>query len=156
MSVRFPGMDMQTMVNQLNTRGNDFGITFRPWKLLSNSRQALEAGEFAKEHGAHNAMHEALFRSYFTEGRDIGQREVILDAARNAGLDVKALNEALEKQVYLPRLNEISRQLKAKGITAAPTFEIAAEKRIVGAMPMETFRVVLREALESTSVLPST
>lgn len=156
MSHKFPGMDMGTMVNQLNTRGKEFGITFNPWKRLSNSRQALQAGEFAKDHGAHDAMHEALFQSYFVEGRDIGQREVILDAARRAKLDIEALNNALEKQIYLPRLNEVSDQLHAKGITAAPTFEIDAKKRIAGAMPTETFRIVLRELLEGSPMSPMT
>jgi len=144
----FPDMNVQAMISQLNMRGKELGIEFTPWTLLSNSRQALEAGEFAKDHSLHDAMHEALFRAYLVDGLNIGQREVILNAARSVGLNAKALNMVLDKQVYRPRLMELSHLIRTKGITAAPTFEIDNGKRIVGVMPMETFRQALREALE--------
>jgi predicted DsbA family dithiol-disulfide isomerase len=36
---------------------------------------ALEASEFARDHGKHAPFHAALFRAYFGEARDIGQKE---------------------------------------------------------------------------------
>lgn len=133
-------------MSQLNHRGQELGVTFGPLTLLSNSRQALEAGEFARTRGRFEAMHEALFLAYFTHGKDIGLRSVLLEAAASSGLDQAELNEALEKGTYLPTLEQTSRAAQVKGIHAAPTFEVNGDHRIVGAQPLEAIRAVLFRA----------
>lgn len=107
--------------------------------------------EFAKELGRHGKYHEAIFRAYFTECRDIGRRDVILHVARNVGLDTEQLSEALQGNVYFPRLAATTREARAKGITGAPTFLVSGQTRVVGAVPVEELRAVLRTAHERTT-----
>jgi predicted DsbA family dithiol-disulfide isomerase len=141
----FPGMDPVGFFRQLDARGRDMGVRFGPQMLMSNSREALEAGEFAREHGRHGAYHEAIFQAYFTECKDIGRREVILDAARSVALDAEQLNAALEAMIYHSRLKETTRMAGKNQIRAAPTFLIEGYGSITGAQPIETFRTALRE-----------
>ncbi len=61
------------------------------------SRKALEAAEFAREKGLYDEMHNALFRAFFEDGRDIGDVEVILDVAAPVGLDLSELRIALAR-----------------------------------------------------------
>ena len=144
-------MNPTEFFRQLDDRGQELGVRFGAQPLMSNSRLALMGGEFAKEQARHGEYHEAVFRAYFTECRDIGRRDVILDAARNVGLDAEQLSEALQDKVYFPRLAATTRKARAKGITGAPTFLVNGQTRVVGAVPVEELRAVLRTAQERTT-----
>jgi len=120
------------------------GVRFGPQPLMSNSRIAMQGGEFAKDHGKYDAYHEAVFRAFFTDCRDIGDQKVILDLAKDVGLDVVALRVALEGGIYMPRLQEVSRMANNNGFSAAPTFVIDGYGPISGAQPIDTFRTLLR------------
>ena len=141
----FPGMDHKAFFQQLDMRGRDLGARFGPQPLMSNSRAALEGGEFAKEHGSYDAYHEAIFRAFFIDCRDIGNRAVLLDVAGGVGLDTKALGAALEARTYRPRLAETTRLARERWISSAPTFVVDGYGKITGAQPIETFRAAFRE-----------
>ena len=127
------------------------GVRFGPQPLMSNSRKAMEAGEFAKEYGKFDLYHEAVFRAFFTDCRDIGKQEVILDLGKDVGLDVAALRAALEDGKYIPRLQEATKKAKANGFSAAPTFVIDGYGPISGAQPTDTFRRILRSVEKGTN-----
>ena len=123
-------------------RGEKLGVRFGSQTLLSNSRKAMEGGEFAKEAGQYEAYHEAIFKSFFTDGRDIGDREVILRAARSAGLNENNFKAALDNHTYLPHLEKTSQLAKQNGINVAPTFIIKGYGKITGAPSIDRFRNV--------------
>ena len=148
----FPGMNPEAFFRQLDERGKKMGVRFGPQPLMSNSCRALEGGEFAKEHGRYDAYHEAVFRAFFTECKDIGNRSVILELAMNVGLDAAALDAALESNTYLPRLQATTREAKANGFSAAPTFVIDGHGSISGAQPIDTFRTILRGVEKGTKL----
>ena len=141
-------MDPEEFFRGLDARGKKHGIRFGPQSVMSNSREALEGGEFARDQGRYGDYHEAVFRAFFTDCRNIGQREVLLELAQDVGLDAAAFNEALESGAYLPRLQETTRLARASGIKVAPTFVIDGHTRITGAQPIETFRATLRKTQE--------
>lgn len=147
-------MNPEAFFRQLDERGKKMGVRFGPQPLMSNSREAMEGGEFAKEHGKYDAYHEAVFRAFFTEGRDIGDRAVILEIAEDVGLDAVALNVALERDIYHPRLQTTTRRAKANGFSAAPTFVIDGYGSISGAQPIDTFRTILRGLEKTTNLEP--
>jgi len=150
----FPGMSPEAFFSQLDDRGQKMDVRFGPQPLMSNSRMAMQAGEFAKDHGSHDAFHEAVFRAFFTDCKDIGDRAVILEIAKDVGIDAAALDEALENDIYLPRLQETTTEAKANGISAAPTFVIDGYGAISGAQPIDTFRASLRRVAKGITPEP--
>ena len=150
----FPGMDPEAFFQQLDERGRKMGVRFGPQPLMSNSRMAMQGGEFAKEHGKYDPYHEGVFRAFFTDCRDIGNQEVILDLAKGVGLDASALSAALEDGIYMTRLQEASKMAKMNGFSAAPTFVIEGYGSISGAQPIDTFRAILRGVEEVTNPEP--
>ena len=136
-------MDPKAFFRQLDERGEKMGIRFGPQPLMSNSRLAMQGGEFAKDHGKYDAYHEAVFRAFFTDCKDIGDRSVIQEIASRIGLDAAALDAALERNIYLPRLQAATRAAKVNGFSAAPTFVIEGYGSISGAQPIDTFRTIL-------------
>ncbi len=150
----FPGMNPEAFFRQLDQRGRKMGVRFGPQPLMSNSRMAMQGGEFAKEHGRYDAYHEAVFKAFFTDGRDIGDQGVLLDLAKEVGLDALELNTALENELYMPRLKEASLRAKRNGFSAAPTFVIEGYGAVSGAQPMDTFRTILHRVEQGTHPEP--
>jgi predicted DsbA family dithiol-disulfide isomerase len=138
----FPGMNPESFFQQLDERGRKMGVRFGSQQLLSNSREALEAGEFAKQHDRHSAYHEGVFRAFFTQCKDIGRREILLEVAGNAGLDAGELASILDAKRYLPRLEETARAARSLGIRSVPTFVIEGYGAVAGAQPFDSFRVI--------------
>ena len=121
------------------------GVRFNLQPLMSNSRLALEAGEFAKVHGVYDKFHAAVFKAFFTECKDIGQREVILDIANSLGLDTDQLALDLDNHTYLNVLEETTQSARNMMVSAAPTFIIDGLKPITGAQPLDSFRTLLEK-----------
>ncbi len=139
-----PHIDWDDLYRNLRIAGEPYGIVFGGVTMLANSRLALQAGECARGQGAYERFHEAVFRAYFTDIRDIGSREVIEQIAEEVGLDMTALCEALESGRYQQRLDEAGRRAHSLGISGVPAFIINDRYFVSGARPLEAFKDTLR------------
>jgi predicted DsbA family dithiol-disulfide isomerase len=128
------------MYDELRQRGKEFNIVFADRTLLSNSRLALEASEYARDKGKYERFHADMFLEYFTEARDIGSLEVILAIAARCDLDVDDMMIALQDGRYRPRLVEARKEGKKINLTGVPTFIINEKFKIVGAQPIQVFQ----------------
>ncbi len=143
LSDRFKGYDLSSFYDQLRARGKEVGVVFGTHTLLSNSRLALMASEYARDQGRYDSFHENMFRAYFTEGLDIGKTDVIAAVAGKSGLDEKDTLSAVRDGRYASRLNEARKEGELRGLTGIPLFIIENKYQIVGAQPIETFRDLL-------------
>ena len=112
---------------------------------LANSRLALEAAEWAKALGpaAHDGLHRAIFQAYFVDGRNIGDVEVLVEAATSCGLDPADLRLALAEGRYREAVQKQGEEARELGVTAVPTF-LAGGYVVVGAQPSEALRRLMR------------
>lgn len=140
---RFKGRDLTPFYDQLRARGKELGIVFNTHTVLSNSRLALLAAENARDTGAYEAFHENMFHAYFTEGLDIGDREVIAAVAAKSGLDAKAMLAAAGDRRYASRLDDARREGESLGLTGIPLFIVNNKYKITGAQPLSVFREFL-------------
>ncbi len=90
LSERFKGYDLSSFYEQLRAQGKAVGVVFGNLKVLSNSRLALMASEYARDQGQYDSFHENMFHAFFTEALDIGKLDVIANVAKKSGLDEKA------------------------------------------------------------------
>ena len=140
---RFKGRDLRPFYEQLNNRGKELNIVFKTHELLSNSRLALMAAENARDAGAYEAFHENMFHAYFTEGLDIGSRDVIAAVAARSGIDGKEMLAAATDGRYESRLDEARREGESLGLTGIPLFIVNNKYKITGAQPLNVFREFL-------------
>ncbi len=124
------------------------GIEMRPPSVLANSYQALAAQEFAIEQGRADAFEERVFRAYFHDQQNIGDRAVLLMLAQEAGLDPALLDEALAQDRYAMRLKNTAMVAHQRGISGVPTFMIG-DYPLVGAQSTDVFRQVLERATQA-------
>jgi predicted DsbA family dithiol-disulfide isomerase len=137
---RFRGYDLTSFQEQLRKRGEEAGVVFGNRTLLSNSRSALMASEFARDCGLYDSFHESMFQAYFTEGRDIGNLDVIAAVAKKSGLDEKEILIAVSDNRYTARLNEARKEGQLLNLTGIPLFIIENKYKIIGAQPISVFR----------------
>lgn len=135
------------MIKRLKQSGAPYGIDFNTMELMSNSHLALEASEFAREHGKFDDFHQRIFKAYFLEGKDIGQLQTILSIAEAMGLDAALLRDSLEQGVYSQSLNQAREFAGQFQVTGLPTFIINGEKKIVGVQHYDVFVKAIKEAL---------
>lgn len=141
---RFPDYDLDALFEELRIKGGKYGCEFGNITLLSNSRMALEACEFAKDHGKHDIFHTAMFRAYFSQARDIGQISVVLDVGAQVGLDTNKLLKALTKRRYEDRLEKGHEEGALYDVSVLPTFVFNEKDKIVGLRSIEIFRQLIK------------
>jgi predicted DsbA family dithiol-disulfide isomerase len=146
MTSRFRPEDINRIMEHLRNMGAPFGIAFVDRPILSNSRLALQAAEFAREQNLFDPFHTALFAAYFSHGLDIGNIDVILMITKDTGLDTEAMKRALQDGKYLPKLEAAKEEAAIRGVTGVPSFFIGDKKSVVGAQPLDVFRKALRSA----------
>jgi predicted DsbA family dithiol-disulfide isomerase len=142
-----PARTRQQMWERIGEMGRAAGIDMKPPRVLANSMLALQAGEFAADHGLADAFDERVFHAYFTEGTNIGNREVLLEIGSQAGLDRAELADALGSSKYAMRIKNNAQSASQKGINGVPTM-IIGDWPLVGAQSEDVMRRVLRRASE--------
>ena len=131
------------MYDQLRQRGKEFGIVFGNHTVLSNSRIALEASEYARDMGMFDSFHENMFRAYFTEALDIGNHDVVSSVAKGSGIDADSMMAAIQDGRYRTRLDEARKEGRMIKLTGVPTFIIDGKYKIIGAQPLDVFKEVI-------------
>ena len=113
--------------------------------MTYNSRLAQELGKWADTQPGGEAIHDALFRAYFVEARDISQPAVLLDIAERVGLPVDGAREVLEQRTFKDAVDADWALSRQYGITGVPTF-VAGRYGVVGAQPYEALEELVRKA----------
>ncbi|WP_254546350.1 DsbA family oxidoreductase [Halomarina pelagica] len=65
---------------------------------------------------------EAIFEALWTEGRDIGDPDVLADLAADVGLDGAEIRDALADDDLRERIRERFAEAQRRGVTGVPTF----------------------------------
>jgi predicted DsbA family dithiol-disulfide isomerase len=138
-------LDLKAMHAQMKARMDAEGLPYSERSMTYNSRLAQELGKWAGTQPGGEAIHDALFRAYFVEGRDISQPAVLLDIARQVGLPVDAAREVLEKRTFKDAVDADWQLSREYGVTGVPTF-VAGRHGVVGAQPYETLVQLVKEA----------
>jgi predicted DsbA family dithiol-disulfide isomerase len=137
-------VDRKAMHAQMKARMDAEGLPYGERTMTYNSRLAQELGKWADTQPGGGAIHDALFRAYFVDARDISRPEVLLDIAKQVGLPVEAAREVLEKRTFKEAVDadwELSHQY---GITGVPTF-VVGRYGVVGAQPYEALEQLVRK-----------
>jgi len=64
----------------------------------------------------------AIFDALWQDGRDIGDRDVILELAEDVGFDVDEIDDAIEDDEYRNAVQERFQAAHQQGVTGVPTF----------------------------------
>lgn len=114
--------------------------------VVANSFDAHRMTHLAKKYGRGDAMEEALFRGYFTEGKNTADHNVLKTMALSIGLDEAEVNEVLAGNRYAEAVNADIAEAARLRINGVPFFVVNGKYGISGAQPSETFTQALETA----------
>jgi predicted DsbA family dithiol-disulfide isomerase len=139
---------------RLDEAGKSAGIDFQFDKIQRspNTRDAHRLLWLAGNQGKQDALKEALLKTYFMEGRDIGDPAVLADVASQLGLegDIRAwlASDAGKREVQ-----EDLAQAARLQISGVPFFIFEGRIALSGAQPPEVFLQAL-DAVAKTPAQP--
>lgn len=128
--------NIEPVLEHLAEEGEAAGIRFRFDKLrhVPNTLPAHQLMQVAETLGVdQSALAEDLMSAFFEEGRNIGERGILIDIAEPHGISAQETGKAVSsdqlRQVVLAREN----QVRASGLLGAPGFLINRRLMVVGA-----------------------
>jgi predicted DsbA family dithiol-disulfide isomerase len=142
------GYDIASMQAQMRARMAAEGLPYGERKMTYNSRLAQELGKWADSMPGGEAIHDALFRAYFVEGRNIGDPEVLVQVAESVGLPGDQAREVLTQRTHKAAVDADRQKARDYGVSGVPTF-VAGGRGVVGAQPYEMLERLVEDAARS-------
>ncbi len=126
------------------------GLAFRTDLMTRtpNTMQAHRLVWFAGRSGHQPAMVERLFQAYFTEGKDVGETDVLADCAADVGLDRQDVADFLASDLADSALRQADQAARESGVNGVPSFFLDGYGLFSGAMPAENIAQALRRGRE--------
>ena len=124
------------------------GLPYNAERNMSyNSRLAQELSKWGEEQGKGDEIHDALFRAYFVDVKNIGKVERLVEVAQSLGLPADEAAEVLVSRKYKNAVDEDWRRCAAFGVNAVPTFH-AGRYLMVGAQPYEELQRLIEHVMK--------
>jgi predicted DsbA family dithiol-disulfide isomerase len=106
---------------------------------------------WAASAGKQTDIVERLFKAYFEEGRDIGDPVVLVDVAREAGMDAALVADLFAKDADRELIEQEDALAHRMGISGVPTFIFANKYLISGAHDADKLVKVIDKTLSETA-----
>src|SRR3979490_51041 len=90
----------EQMRGHLDSIAAQVGLSMQQRDVIINSRRALGAAEFAREHGKFEEMHHALFKAHWEGTGRLEDADDLVRIGTGVGLDSAELREAIEEDRY--------------------------------------------------------
>lgn len=128
----------------IRERGAQVGFEFGKRERVYNTFDAHRLLHWAGLQGRQRELKHALFRAYFTEGKNPGDADVLVDLAGKVGLDAAQARAILASDAYAEDVRERERYYRDSGIDSVPSIIVNDRHLIQGGQPPDVFEQALR------------
>ena len=116
------------------------GLEYRFDKaVVANSFDAHRFSHLAKQFKLQDEAEEALFKAYFTDGKNTADADTLCQIGENIGIDKEKVKAMLDSEQYTQEVNEDIEVARMIGVTGVPFFVFDRKYAISGAQESETF-----------------
>jgi len=132
--------------HRITEAAEDVGLMFRT-DLMTRTPNTIDAHRliwYAGQNGVQDAAMEAVFKAYFTQGRDIGDHATLGDCAAEAGLDRTEVLKFLAGDIADREMHAADQAAREAGVSGVPSFFLDGYGLFSGAMPADTIASALR------------
>lgn len=126
---------LQSVHDNLVRLGAELGLPFAFDKIkrAPNTLDAHRLIGWANSAGVQGQVVDRLFKAYFVEGHDIGDRGVLIDIANECSLDAGLIEKLLADGADVDLVREEIAQAQAIGVSGVPFFIFAGRLGVPGA-----------------------
>jgi predicted DsbA family dithiol-disulfide isomerase len=140
------GRDPEQVYQEMKERMDAEGLPYGRRTHTYNSRLAQELGKWADtQPGGGDKFHDAAYRAYFVDARNIGDVDVLVALAESVGLDPVEARKVIEERRFKTEVDADWQKSANYGVTGVPTF-VAARYGVVGAQPYEVLVQLVEKA----------
>jgi predicted DsbA family dithiol-disulfide isomerase len=129
-------LDPEAMYTRMKGLMDQEGLPYGRRTHTYNSRLAQELGKWADTQPGGEALHDALYRAYFVDARNIGDPEILVAVAQAVGLPAAEARAVLTERRFKEAVDADWAKSHQYGVTGVPTF-VAGGHGVVGAQPYE-------------------
>jgi predicted DsbA family dithiol-disulfide isomerase len=128
--------------------GKSLGIEFNYDKVLMtpNTLAGHRLLWWADQQNHQDHLSEALFKAYFTEGRDVGRHDVLAEIAAEVGFPRADARAFLDSEAGSKEVDEEAQKGLKLGLQGVPFFVVNGLPALSGAQMPRTFLEVFRQA----------
>ena len=130
----------------MRTNAKESGLVMRPLSRTPNTMYALEATEYAQQHGKFLDFHHAAYKAFWEDRQDLGELEVLHKVAQEVGLDADEMVKSLEEKTYAETVMAQYQEALKYGISGIPTF-LVGNLVFTGAQPYNIFKTAMERYL---------
>jgi predicted DsbA family dithiol-disulfide isomerase len=135
-----------TTRSHMKSIAEPLGIDFsQRSKRIWNTFEAHQLLLWAQDSGHQTDLKLKLFEAYFTNGENVSDREVLLNAVEAAGLNRAQAAEVLADGRYAQTVRALEQRWGEMGITGVPAMILAEKGLIMGAQEPERLAIALRK-----------
>ncbi len=126
---------------------NEEGLVYRPdlVKRQPNTTDCHRLIHWAEAEGNAAEMKQRLMELYFRDGGDLTDREVLVQAAADCGLDADEVRARLATDEDTALVSGQAQEASDKGISGVPTYVFAQKYAVSGAQPPELLARAVRQ-----------
>jgi predicted DsbA family dithiol-disulfide isomerase len=137
-------LDPEAMYARMKGLMDQEGLPYGRRTHTYNSRLAQELGKWADTQPGGAALHDALYRAYFVDARNIGDPKILVEIAQSVRLDPEAARAVLTERPFKEAVDADWAKSRRYGVSGVPTF-VAGGRGVVGAQPYEVLVQLLEQ-----------
>lgn len=146
---------LDSIDQRLTDAGNGEGIAlnFDRIATVNNTFNCHRLIWLAESYGVQKEVANALFYSYFTEGRDTNDTDFLTQTGMSHGIPAERLNGFFEGEEGKKEVRALQAWAQAAGIRGVPAFVINDQYLVSGAQPAETLQQVFTQVAPALEVI---
>lgn len=135
--------------------GKELGFTFDYFDQMKtvNTYDAHILLEYAIEFGKQTELKMRLISAFFSEQKDVSNRDVLKQSLLDVGLDAEAGMAKLDDKHAQQEVRALQAKWKNMGVNSVPTFVFNRKEALTGAQPVDVFKQVLTAAIQKQKTL---
>lgn len=139
--------DIARSQESITARGLEVGFHFDLNKRTHfyNTFDTHRLMHWAETRGRQRPLAHVLFKAYFTDGRNISERETLADLAAEVGLSRDDALEVLNSGRFSREVREHEQFYTSRGVHAVPAVVVNGKHLITGAQSADYFERALRQ-----------
>ncbi len=134
---------------QVTQMARNAGLDYQLDKaVVANTMDAHRLIQLAKKENKGNEAEEELFKAYFTDSKNIADRNVLIEIAQKIGIDRALADEVLNSDTFMQEVVSDQQEAQEIGVRGVPFFVFNRRYAVSGAQPAEVFLQTLEKTAQ--------
>ncbi|PFA62162.1 disulfide bond formation protein DsbA [Bacillus sp. AFS015802] len=139
----------QNMTDSMSQQAAAVGLDFRfDTSVPTNTFDAHRLTKYAKTKGKEASMTEILLYAHFTLSKHIGDRDTLVELAKQAGLEEEEVKDVLNGSDFSQEVRNDEAEAGQIGVQGVPFFVLNRKYAISGAQPSDVFLSSIQKVWE--------